>query len=80
MTMPFKDLKINANDECFIDSDAESTLILLLNSLPDHAPVPPEVSVTNHAILAQFCKDHNVGLVVVGPEVPLAAGKSSSSL
>ncbi|XP_056287464.1 trifunctional purine biosynthetic protein adenosine-3 [Pseudoliparis swirei] len=33
-----------------------------------------EVSVSNHAILAQFCKDHNVGLVVVGPEVPLAAG------
>lgn len=34
-----------------------------------------EVSVSNHAILAQFCKDHHVGLVVVGPEVPLAAGK-----
>nr|XP_040041617.1 trifunctional purine biosynthetic protein adenosine-3-like isoform X1 [Gasterosteus aculeatus aculeatus] len=33
-----------------------------------------EVSVSNHAILAQFCKDHHVGLVVVGPEVPLAAG------
>uniref|UniRef100_A0A667XRS9 Trifunctional purine biosynthetic protein adenosine-3 n=1 Tax=Myripristis murdjan TaxID=586833 RepID=A0A667XRS9_9TELE len=33
-----------------------------------------EVSVSNHSILAQFCKDHNVGLVVVGPEVPLAAG------
>ncbi|KAM7365541.1 hypothetical protein PAMP_016459 [Pampus punctatissimus] len=33
-----------------------------------------EVSVSNHTILAQFCKDHNVGLVVVGPEVPLAAG------
>ncbi|KAG9262168.1 trifunctional purine biosynthetic protein adenosine-3 [Astyanax mexicanus] len=32
------------------------------------------VSVSNHSILAQFCKDHNVGLVVVGPEVPLAAG------
>ncbi|XP_026787627.3 trifunctional purine biosynthetic protein adenosine-3 [Pangasianodon hypophthalmus] len=32
------------------------------------------VSVSNHAILAQYCKDHNVGLVVVGPEVPLAAG------
>lgn len=29
---------------------------------------------SNHAILAQFCKDHHVGLVVVGPEVPLAAG------
>ncbi|KAM8904386.1 trifunctional purine biosynthetic protein adenosine-3 [Spinachia spinachia] len=33
-----------------------------------------EVPVSNHAILAQFCKDHHVGLVVVGPEVPLAAG------
>uniref|UniRef100_A0A4W6DIJ9 Trifunctional purine biosynthetic protein adenosine-3 n=1 Tax=Lates calcarifer TaxID=8187 RepID=A0A4W6DIJ9_LATCA len=33
-----------------------------------------EVSVNNHSILAQFCKDHHVGLVVVGPEVPLAAG------
>uniref|UniRef100_A0A8C9SY51 Phosphoribosylglycinamide formyltransferase n=1 Tax=Scleropages formosus TaxID=113540 RepID=A0A8C9SY51_SCLFO len=33
-----------------------------------------EVSVTNHSILAQYCKDHNVALVVVGPEVPLAAG------
>ncbi|XP_038153059.1 trifunctional purine biosynthetic protein adenosine-3 [Cyprinodon tularosa] len=33
-----------------------------------------EVSVSNHAILAQFCKDHHVGLVVVGPEAPLAAG------
>ncbi|TRY92781.1 hypothetical protein DNTS_024852 [Danionella cerebrum] len=33
-----------------------------------------EVSVNNHSILAQFCKGHNVGLVVVGPEVPLAAG------
>ncbi|NP_571692.1 trifunctional purine biosynthetic protein adenosine-3 [Danio rerio] len=33
-----------------------------------------EVSVNNHSILAQYCKDHKVGLVVVGPEVPLAAG------
>uniref|UniRef100_A0A8C1M1B4 Phosphoribosylglycinamide formyltransferase n=1 Tax=Cyprinus carpio TaxID=7962 RepID=A0A8C1M1B4_CYPCA len=32
------------------------------------------VSVNNHTVLAQYCKDHNVGLVVVGPEVPLAAG------
>uniref|UniRef100_A0A8C2KFZ8 Phosphoribosylglycinamide formyltransferase n=1 Tax=Cyprinus carpio TaxID=7962 RepID=A0A8C2KFZ8_CYPCA len=32
------------------------------------------VSVNNHMVLAQYCKDHNVGLVVVGPEVPLAAG------
>ncbi|XP_034033033.1 trifunctional purine biosynthetic protein adenosine-3 [Thalassophryne amazonica] len=33
-----------------------------------------EVSVSNHTILAQYCKDHHVRLVVVGPEVPLAAG------
>ncbi|KAF7214693.1 trifunctional purine biosynthetic protein adenosine-3 isoform X1 [Nothobranchius furzeri] len=33
-----------------------------------------EVSTSNHSILAQFCKDHHVGLVVVGPEAPLAAG------
>ncbi|KAI3366010.1 hypothetical protein L3Q82_009839 [Scortum barcoo] len=38
-----------------------------------------EVLVSNHAILAQFCKDHHVGLVVVGPEVPLAAGTLFSS-
>lgn len=36
-----------------------------------------EVSVSNHTILAQFCKDHHVGLVVVGPEVPLAAGEEA---
>ncbi|XP_056883499.1 trifunctional purine biosynthetic protein adenosine-3 isoform X3 [Takifugu flavidus] len=33
-----------------------------------------EVSVSNHSILAQYCKDHQVGLVIVGPEAPLAAG------
>ncbi|XP_032412601.1 uncharacterized protein LOC116715938 isoform X2 [Xiphophorus hellerii] len=38
-----------------------------------------EVSVSNHSILAQFCKDHHVGLVVVGPEAPLAAGGVDSS-
>ncbi|XP_069059644.1 trifunctional purine biosynthetic protein adenosine-3-like [Pleurodeles waltl] len=32
------------------------------------------VSISNRAILTQFCKDHNIGLVVVGPEEPLAAG------
>uniref|UniRef100_A0A8B9CI11 Trifunctional purine biosynthetic protein adenosine-3 n=1 Tax=Anser brachyrhynchus TaxID=132585 RepID=A0A8B9CI11_9AVES len=32
------------------------------------------VSVSNHAALAQFCRDQEIRLVVVGPEVPLAAG------
>lgn len=33
------------------------------------------VSVSNHGALAQFCRDQEIRLVVVGPEVPLAAGK-----
>uniref|UniRef100_A0A452GT28 Trifunctional purine biosynthetic protein adenosine-3 n=1 Tax=Gopherus agassizii TaxID=38772 RepID=A0A452GT28_9SAUR len=32
------------------------------------------ISISNHAALAQFCKDNEIKLVVVGPEVPLAAG------
>uniref|UniRef100_A0A8C3TH84 Trifunctional purine biosynthetic protein adenosine-3 n=1 Tax=Chelydra serpentina TaxID=8475 RepID=A0A8C3TH84_CHESE len=32
------------------------------------------VLVSNHTILAQFCKDHNIGLVVVGQEALLGAG------
>ncbi|NXX17420.1 PUR2 protein, partial [Podargus strigoides] len=32
------------------------------------------VSVSSHAALAQFCRDQEIRLVVVGPEVPLAAG------
>uniref|UniRef100_A0A8C2T370 Trifunctional purine biosynthetic protein adenosine-3 n=1 Tax=Coturnix japonica TaxID=93934 RepID=A0A8C2T370_COTJA len=31
-------------------------------------------SVSNHTIVTQFCKDHNIGLVVVGQESLLAAG------
>ncbi|KAK7812585.1 hypothetical protein U0070_021565 [Myodes glareolus] len=32
------------------------------------------VSVDDHAVLAQFCKDEKIEFVVVGPEAPLAAG------
>ncbi|XP_053166686.1 trifunctional purine biosynthetic protein adenosine-3 isoform X4 [Hemicordylus capensis] len=32
------------------------------------------ISVNDHAALAKYCKDQKIGLVVVGPEVPLAAG------
>ncbi|CAI5772619.1 trifunctional purine biosynthetic protein adenosine-3 [Podarcis lilfordi] len=32
------------------------------------------ISVSDHAALAKYCKDQKIGLVVVGPEVPLAAG------
>uniref|UniRef100_A0A8C5NK69 PUR2 protein n=1 Tax=Junco hyemalis TaxID=40217 RepID=A0A8C5NK69_JUNHY len=33
------------------------------------------VLVSNHTIVTQFCKDHNIGLVVVGPEALLACGE-----
>lgn len=33
------------------------------------------VSIDDHAVLAQFCKDEEIEFVVVGPEAPLAAGK-----
>ncbi|KAJ6662384.1 hypothetical protein lerEdw1_011797 [Lerista edwardsae] len=32
------------------------------------------ISISDHAALAKYCKDQKIGLVVVGPEVPLAAG------
>ncbi|XP_030325451.1 trifunctional purine biosynthetic protein adenosine-3-like [Calypte anna] len=32
------------------------------------------VLVSNHTIVTQFCKDHNIGLVLVGQEALLAAG------
>ncbi|ERE76642.1 trifunctional purine biosynthetic protein adenosine-3 [Cricetulus griseus] len=32
------------------------------------------VSITDHTVLAQFCKDEKIEFVVVGPEAPLAAG------
>ncbi|KAH0509102.1 Trifunctional purine biosynthetic protein adenosine-3 [Microtus ochrogaster] len=32
------------------------------------------VSVDDHTVLAQFCKDEKIEFVVVGPEAPLAAG------
>ncbi|KAL8190568.1 UNVERIFIED_CONTAM: hypothetical protein K2H54_055743 [Gekko kuhli] len=32
------------------------------------------VSINDHAALVKYCKDQKIGLVVVGPEVPLAEG------
>lgn len=33
-----------------------------------------DISISDHAALAQFCKDEKIEFVVVGPEAPLAAG------
>ena len=32
------------------------------------------LAVSDHAAVMRFCKDHDIGLVVVGPEAPLVAG------
>jgi phosphoribosylamine--glycine ligase len=32
------------------------------------------LDIMDHAAVARFCKDHRIGLVVVGPEAPLVAG------
>ncbi|CAM2096945.1 unnamed protein product [Caretta caretta] len=40
----------------------------------NNGKISNSVLVSNHTILAQFCKDHNIGLVVVGPETLLGAG------
>uniref|UniRef100_A0A2D4HL37 phosphoribosylamine--glycine ligase n=2 Tax=Micrurus lemniscatus lemniscatus TaxID=129467 RepID=A0A2D4HL37_MICLE len=32
------------------------------------------ISISDHAALSTYCKDQKIGLVVIGPEVPLAAG------
>jgi len=32
------------------------------------------VNVSDHAAVVQFCRDHDIGFVVVGPEIPLVAG------
>ncbi|XP_078088927.1 trifunctional purine biosynthetic protein adenosine-3 [Mustelus asterias] len=60
---------------------AQSPLVLQVLVAPGNAGTADSgkisnsaVSVSNHTILAQYCKDHNIGLVVVGPEAPLAAG------
>lgn len=38
------------------------------------------VSIDDHTVLAQFCKDEKIEFVVVGPEAPLAAGEVHFSL
>ena len=32
------------------------------------------LDVSDHAAVARFCKEHDIGLVVIGPEAPLVAG------
>jgi len=37
-----------------------------------------DLEVTDHAAVVEFCKDHDIGLVVVGPEAPLVDGLADS--
>ncbi|WP_232066240.1 phosphoribosylamine--glycine ligase [Hymenobacter sp. BT18] len=45
--------------------------------LPGNAGIPnshPDISATDFPAIQQFCEQHGVKLIVVGPEAPLAAG------
>ena len=37
-----------------------------------------ELAVTDHAAVVEFCQEHDIGLVVVGPEAPLVDGLADS--
>jgi phosphoribosylamine--glycine ligase len=41
--------------------------------IAEHASLA-SLDIADHAAVAAFCRDHDVGLVVVGPEAPLVAG------
>jgi phosphoribosylamine--glycine ligase len=58
---------------------AQSPLLDTLYCVPGNAGIAEiatciEFDVADRAAVAQFCKDKDIGLVVVGPEAPLVAG------
>jgi phosphoribosylamine--glycine ligase len=38
----------------------------------------PELNVSDHEAVVSFCQDNSIGLVVVGPELPLVEGLTDS--
>jgi phosphoribosylamine---glycine ligase len=58
---------------------AASPLLERLYCAPGNAGIAQEaeivqLDITDHAAVVQFCRENRIGLVVVGPEVPLVAG------
>jgi phosphoribosylamine---glycine ligase len=59
---------------------AQSPSCTMLFALPgspginEHARFAVGAAVTDHAAVISFCKDHQINLVVIGPEAPLVAG------
>ena len=45
--------------------------------IADHAECV-DLDVSNHAVVIQFCRENDIGLVVVGPEAPLVDGLADS--
>ncbi len=39
-----------------------------------HGENRPDLNVADHAEVERFCREHEIGLVVIGPEAPLVAG------
>jgi phosphoribosylamine--glycine ligase len=58
---------------------ADSPLIERFYCAPGNAGIAQEaecvaLELTDHAAIVAFCREHRIGLVVVGPEAPLCAG------
>ncbi|TNE33528.1 MAG: phosphoribosylamine--glycine ligase [Alphaproteobacteria bacterium] len=58
---------------------AQSPSLTRLYAAPGNPGIGEEaelvaLDVTDHAAVARFCKEHDIALVVVGPEAPLVAG------
>lgn len=62
---------------------AQSPLCNTLYAAPGNPGIAEEaqlinLGITDHAVVARFCKDHDIGLVVIGPEGPLVDGLADS--
>ncbi|HXG78267.1 MAG TPA: phosphoribosylamine--glycine ligase, partial [Methyloceanibacter sp.] len=61
----------------------QSPLLDLLYCAPGNAGIAAvaecvKLDAADHAAVARFCKEKNIGLVVIGPEAPLVAGLADS--
>jgi phosphoribosylamine---glycine ligase len=57
----------------------QSPLLEALYCAPGNAGIAAvaecvKLDIADHGAVARFCKDHDIGLVVIGPEAPLVAG------
>lgn len=61
---------------CAKDKQVETVFVARGNAGTDNEPKLQNIDldIADHAALIEFCKTHNIGFVIVGPEAPLVAG------